>query len=396
MRSKKLIVIIVVILILVVLFLFVRRAKQRLAKAPIYKPRPIPVEVKRAKIEEVVLTKHYLANIKSDLQALIYPKITQQIVEVLKDEGDFVKKGELMAILDDREIQAKIQDLCAQIKALEEKVNATKSELLGAKSEYEFFLAEYKRAKNLLKTKAISRSFFDKAKAKYESSYHKVVALRKTIDSLKYSIKALKSQLKKEKVYLSYTRIRAPFDGVVEIRYKDKGNMAQINSPLFKISSYKRAKLVFSIVQEDIGIIKKGMDVYVRWPVEYKKIKLPYKLKITKIFPSLIDGKTTYVECYIGDLPLGIKMESFVPVDVVVARLKGVVVPSFAIVPLKQGYGIYVVKNKHLELKKVNVKLKTPLKAVVEGEVKPSDMVVVGDYLKWIKLAPGMKVVISQ
>ncbi len=388
--NKRILLFVSLFIVVLILLFFVIRAKKRLASAPVYNIRPVPVKVIKLKKQNISLTIHYLARLESDLTSLIRPKITAQIIENYKDEGDYVKKGDLLCKLYDKDILDKINEINSQINSMKSKINATKAELLGAKSEYEYIKKEYIRTKKLYEGNATSRSSLDAIIAQYEINKQRVANIKQTIRSLESSLKGLYAILSQTKVLLSYTEIRAPYNGIISERLQDVGDMANPATPIYKMYSPQKAKLTFSVVQEDIGKVKPGMEIKIDWPK--KKKNLPKTAKITKIYPSLISGKSTIAESYLGEIPTNIKIGSFIPIDVVIKRAKGLCVPTSAIVSTKGSKAIYVVKKSRLILKKVRIKLMTPEYTIIYGDVDVGDMVVVGDYLKWTELAPGMKV----
>lgn len=392
-KNKRLVLIVCIVILIVVMILLVIKAKRRLSTAPVFKIRPIPVKVVKVKKQEVEYKIHYLARLDSDLSSDISPRITAQIIKIYKDEGDVVKKGDLLCELYDQDILNKVREVKAKIEELKAKLSAAKADILSAESEYQYISSEYKRIKELYKGKAASRSSLDEIKAKYDISKQKVLALKENYKSLQMALNGAHATLNQAKVELSYTKLRAPYDGVISERLLDVGDMAIVSRPIFRIYSPDKAKLVFSLVQEDVNNIKPGMAVKIGWPTEYKDITLPKLKKITKVYPSIVSGKTTIAEAYLGRLPDGVKIGSFIPIDVIIKKEMGLCIPSSGIVPIKENVkGVYLVKNNKLELVQVQVKLSTPDLSIIEGKVKEGDMVVVGDYLKWTQLSPGMEV----
>ena len=391
--NKRFTLIIGVIILIFIMALFVIKAKKRLALAPVYKLRPVVVKVAKVKKRNVELKMHYLARLISDVTSDICPKINAQIIKIYHDEGDFVKKNEILCQLYNKDIVDKMEEINAKIEEIKSKIRAVKSEILAAKSDYEYIKMEYIRAKKLYKGKAVSKSYLDQSKARYEVSKQKVISLEQNYKALQHALDGAYASLKQTKVLLSYTIIRAPYDGIVSQRFQDLGDMATISKPIFEMYSPNKIKLVFSVVQEDVNKIRPGIDVKISWPKEYRTKGLPKVAKVTKVYPSLIQGKATVAEAYLGTLPCSVKIGSFIPIDAIVDKKLGLAIPTSGIIPIKgNSKGVYLVKNNKLELVKVDILLSSPEYTIIRGRVKEGDLVVIGDYLKWTQLSPKMEV----
>lgn len=64
----------------------------------------LPVKVMEAKLTEIDRTLDYVGDIRADEEAIVYPKVTGKVIEKLKDDGDIVKKGDVIVYLDRDEV----------------------------------------------------------------------------------------------------------------------------------------------------------------------------------------------------------------------------------------------------------------------------------------------------
>lgn len=145
----------------------------------------------------------FSSNVDTEKTVDIYPMTMGIIEEIRADEGDAVNKGDVLAVLDDRE--AVINEQRAQIN-------------------YEQLNAEYERQKAIFEKEMISKDEHEK---------------------LRYRVQTAKLDWDQNKLLLSYTRITSPISGVVSKRYIKAGN--KINT----------AQLAFSVVQprEQIAVV---------------------------------------------------------------------------------------------------------------------------------------------
>ncbi|HBA53433.1 MAG TPA: efflux transporter periplasmic adaptor subunit, partial [Syntrophorhabdus aromaticivorans] len=115
--------------------------------------------------------------------------------------GEFVKQGELIAKIDDREILANIRNTEAQVEEAIRDVEAKQAQYLYGKTNYE-------REKNLLEKEFTTKDSVDKAKREMD------VALAQ-VELAKAKVKGNREKLKALEVSLSYTKIYAPISGYV-------------------------------------------------------------------------------------------------------------------------------------------------------------------------------------
>ncbi|MGE5215933.1 MAG: efflux RND transporter periplasmic adaptor subunit [Chloroflexota bacterium] len=134
-------------------------------------------------------------------KAAVASKGTGTLVYLAVEEGDRVKKGQLIARLDD-------SDVSATLRRAQENLRVAEADLEDAKKDYE-------RKRNVIGSRAISQADYDAAEARYK----RVVA---TIEAAKFAVR-------EAEVAVENTRIIAPFDGTV---LKKNADVGEIVAPL--------------------------------------------------------------------------------------------------------------------------------------------------------------------
>ena len=136
-----------------------------------------------------------------------------------KEEGEPVKKGEKLLVLDTSLIEAQKQRF---------------------KTSYDLALKKFNRIKNLYEKDMTSRESFDESAAAVESA---------------------KAALKEVEVSLEYGTLVSPLDGVLDRRYVDPGEYVDPGKTIMKIVDIDRVKVVFMIPEKDILFFKQGQKV---------------------------------------------------------------------------------------------------------------------------------------
>lgn len=162
-------------------------------------------------------------------------RVGGNIEKIAVELGDKLKSGQVIAQLDNTDYTINYN------KAVMAQKNS-QVQLIAAKSAYQ-------RVENLYANNNISLSDFEKAKAQYESA----MAMASTADA---QVEAAQNQL-------SYTQLRAPYDGVVTALMADENEMAGAGQPIAVFSSTANIEVRSAVPENVIGSINRGQEVTV-------------------------------------------------------------------------------------------------------------------------------------
>src|SRR5579862_618454 len=174
------------------------------------------------------------------------------VAEILVDAGVSVKKGQLLAKLDDRQ-------LTADRDAAEAKVRSTAADLKNWEEGAKVARLERDRAEELWKANIIAKSQEEKTRYQSEATDYEVERQREDLKYAQESLRSLDLELEK-------TRIIAPFDGVVARRYVRAGQEVGKHDRLFWVSAVGPLRVKFSLPESYVGAIKKGTELLVTTP----------------------------------------------------------------------------------------------------------------------------------
>lgn len=144
-------------------------------------------------------------------KAAVAAKITSRLEWVGVEEGSRVKKGEVLARLENLDAVATRDRAAAEVENARAAVDRAKTELQDA-------ALGYRRASELVKQGIVATADFDTATARYETAKAAVVGARS-------AVKAAESALRNAEVNVGYSYIRAPFDAVVLTKNADVGDI---------------------------------------------------------------------------------------------------------------------------------------------------------------------------
>lgn len=397
MGMRRFIFLLVVLLIVAFLVVAVKKGRERLASAPRWQPRPAPVAVKAVERATLRQTISYLARLEPFATAEIAPQISARIEQILVDEGDTVKAGQLLARLDDRDIKAQIRALEAKIAAQDARLKSNRAALDAARQNVAFLKREFERDQRLFSEKGTSASALELSRNQLDTGMGKLQGLQQDEVSITQEKRALAAQLEEVRTRLGYTEVRSPSAGVVRRRYLEVGDMAKAGGAIFSLMDYTCHRLAFDLVQEDLSRVAAGQTVLIRWPEGVSPPDMQpdsASLKLSRIFPSLEADKTVRAEVDLYcQLPGSLRIGSFLPIEIVIQETEGLVVPRSALLPVSgRGSAVYVVRSGSLVLVPVKEVLSDERHTLVEGDIKEGEQVAIGEYLQWVRRSRGQRV----
>ncbi len=214
----------------------------------------------------------------------VAPKVSGQIIKVLVKDNQQIKTGELIAIIDDADYKVRYE----KSKSLYEKAiaaqrvaqanyNASQIEIKNAKADLE-------RYQNLYNTGAVSKQQLDMAQTKYESTQARLINADENVMNgnnkvADADIKALKADMDKAALELSYTKIYAPQNGTISNRTVEKGAYVGVGTPLCVIVPHD-VWIVANFKESQVGKMHKGQVVDIKIDAYPKK---KFKGKIDSI-----------------------------------------------------------------------------------------------------------------
>jgi RND family efflux transporter MFP subunit len=181
--------------------------------------------------------------------AVVSAQVMGRIQQVTVREGDNVRAGQTMVVLDDAALRAQVEQAEAGVKASQNAQAAAQTNAALAAST----LARYKQLES---QKSVSPQEMDEVSRRAEAAASGVDAVRAQTD-------AARAQESSARTMLGYTHLVSPFAGVVTARMVDPGTMAAPGVPLLRIDQATNLQLQATVDQSVISVIHEGMKVQV-------------------------------------------------------------------------------------------------------------------------------------
>ena len=280
----------------------------------------------------------------------VYAKESGYVSQLLVDYGSHVRKGQLMAVLDIPELEATLEQDRAVLKSAQDQVANAQNQMSRLEAQHKVLHLEYERLNGVATNKPglVAQQEVDDAQGRDLAAEAQVEAARSTLESAKSNVLASQAKLAHDQTIYSYSRITAPFAGVVTDRHANLGTLMQAGTnssvnvlPLVTLSQENLYRLVIPVPENYIAFVHLGDPVNVRVPA------------LNKTFP----GRVARFASELGDATRTMHTEVNVPN------------PTGELLP-----GVYAEAT--LTLTRIGDALAVPVEAIDRGADRPSVWIV--------------------
>jgi multidrug efflux pump subunit AcrA (membrane-fusion protein) len=239
--------------------------------------------IRNVKIEKVVaspIDDFYEATgtVRSKTTSVLSSRIMGIIMTIHVREGDRVRAGQVLVVIDSREATALVQQAQAGMReaesALEEierNLQAAGSSKTAAEASSALSASTYNRYKQLLERRSVSPQEFDEVQARHRVADAEAERATRVLSSLEArknqvlaKIDQAKAQVVNAQVYASYARVASPMNGIVTAKQAEVGAMAAPGTPLLTLEDNSQYRLEAAVEESQIRKIRLGDKVQVR------------------------------------------------------------------------------------------------------------------------------------
>jgi multidrug efflux pump subunit AcrA (membrane-fusion protein) len=348
---------------------------------------PFPVILAAVERETIRGEVTYTGSVAPYNEEDIYPRVTGRIVEMPVYPGDRVKKGQVVARLDDLELASKVHEaegmlttaranrtqMQAEVSAARQAVVQMEKELIMAETDAGYQQKVAARDEQLYTKGAIAKqdaessqamataaaAKVDAARAKVDQMRDMEASARKKLEAMEAMVGQNQAQVRTAEIVRGYVNIHAPSDGVVVKRLVAPGVLVQPGMPILKTTQVDRVRLQANVGEKDLGAIKLGSPVV----VTTTNGQAPLVARVTSVFPYVDPGaRTAVVESVVDNPGRRLIPGQYVQIQFTVGERKdALTVPAGAIVRLGGKSTVWVAKgDDQVEPRDIATGLETP------------------------------------
>jgi RND family efflux transporter MFP subunit len=308
---------------------------------------PVAVEVEPVKKSEIRDLGNFAGSLVPKSQYMLAPKVAGRLEKLMVNIGDWIERGQLIAVLDDEEYSQ-------QVRQAEADLLVAQANLEESKSSLDMAMRELERVQELHKKGISADSELDSAKGTYSTQEARYKVAQAQVSHRQAALEAAR-------VRLSYTKIRAAWEKganrrVVGERFVDEGAMLTPNAPILSILEINPLLAVIHITDKDYIRVKRGQTAVISTDA------LPGQTvsgEIVRIAPLLKEtSREARVEIEVPNSEGLLKPGMFINVQIEFETLdNATVIPVSSVVKRDNQQGVFLVDMENKIAKFVPVKI---------------------------------------
>jgi RND family efflux transporter MFP subunit len=328
-------------------------------------------------------------------EILVSPEIEGlRVVELFVDEGDTVKKGQVMARLVSEQLDAQLAQNEANLARAEAAIAQARSQIAQADAVAKEARAQLKRAEPLKKSGYLSGSTYDQRESAARTAEAQLVAARDGLTAAAAEKTQIEAQRRELTWRRSNTSVTAPEDGVISRRNARIGALASgVADPMFRIIAKGEIELDAEVVETELQNVKPGQKAFVTVPGA-----ADVEGNVRLVSPEV--DKTTRlgrVKIFLGKNP-ALRIGSYARGRIETAKSRGLAVPNSAVTFDQEAPYAYAVNGETVEMRYLKTGLVAGGLVEILSGLKDGDLVIAragtflrdGDVVRPILPAPAV------
>jgi RND family efflux transporter MFP subunit len=251
----------------------------------------IPVHVTTVSESVTPVLYDATGTVRAKVTSALSTKMMGTVVSVNVNAGDAVSAGQVLVVLDSKDLDAQFESAEAAEQGARSSAAEAESAITSARSNADLAEVTFQRMKTLYDQRSISNQEFDEATARVKAaraSYEMAVAKRRQAES---AIAQSDASLRVAGVNKGYSRIVAPFPGVITEKNIEPGTLAVPGSPLLSIERRGSYRFEASVEESRLSLIRLGQKV----EVDIDGPTKPLTGVVSEIAPTVDPSSRTYV-----------------------------------------------------------------------------------------------------
>ena len=288
---------------------------------------PMTVEVGTVKRGNVAAHLTVVGNLIGKQTVAIAPRTGGRLLSVNVQLGDRVRRGQVLAKVEDREI-------VEQVRAAEASQEVAKATIRQREADLNVAKLNFDRSKNLFERQLLAKQALDDAESRY-------LAAVAQLDLSTAQLSANAARLEELRINLQHTSVASPVDGFVASRTVDPGAMVNTNTSIASVVDISRLRLVVNVVEKDLRMVSAG-DVAEVEVDAYPGEK--FHGTIARVAPVLDPAtRTAQMEVEIPNTDNKLKPGMYARINLTVEERKGALIaPKTAVIDFENRRGVWM------------------------------------------------------
>ncbi|MBL7771405.1 MAG: efflux RND transporter periplasmic adaptor subunit [Chitinophagaceae bacterium] len=219
------------------------------------------VAIEEAGLHDIIESVSASGKIYPVSEVKVSPDVSGEVTDLFVEEGDSVRKGQVLATINSTIYKAAVNRANAQLNQTRSSVSNASAMLLQAKAQLDQATSTYERNRQLFEDKVISAVEFESAQAAYKTAQANYRGSTETIKGNQYGVASAQANVSEAMQSLRKTTIYAPMSGIVSALFVKKGERvvgtAQMaGTEIMRIANMSRMKVDVEVGENDIQKVK--------------------------------------------------------------------------------------------------------------------------------------------
>jgi HlyD family secretion protein len=323
---------------------------------------PMTVEVGKASKGDISAELTVVGNLIGAQTVDVVPRSAGRLVSVNVQLGDRVARGQLLAKIEDQEVNE-------QVKQAEAAYQVSEATIRQREADLKFSQVNLDRSQNLFQRQLLPRQTLDDAQARYDASVAQ-------LDLARAQFAQSQARLDELRIAKANTSITSPVNGFVGKRNMDAGAWASQQAPVASVVDISSVRLVANVVEKDLRLVNSGDPARVNvdaFPGE------TFSGRIARVAPVLDPAtRTAEIEIEVPNRDFRLKPGMYARMAVTIeSRNDATLVPKEAVVDYNGARGVFTMNaDSKAKFKPIEIGIEDASRVEVRNGLTASDIFV--------------------
>ncbi|MFB3923302.1 MAG: efflux RND transporter periplasmic adaptor subunit [Terriglobia bacterium] len=217
------------------------------------------VQIETTRLQTIQEFYEAAGTVRSATISVLSAQISGTVLEMRVKAGDRMRRGQLLAVLDDRSPRAQLGAAEAGVEEVTQGLAEVEQAQQAAAADRQFAEATYRRYQGLLEKNSLSRQEFEGAEARYKAALANEGALQAKKKQILARSEQARAQQESAHTVFTYSRIISPIDGVVTAKSVDAGTVVMPGTPLLTLEETSHYRLEANLPERYLPKVSLGM-----------------------------------------------------------------------------------------------------------------------------------------
>ena len=330
---------------------------------------PLPVTVARVAMADIADTFEAGGVVQARTTATVMARILAPVRDVRVAPGDRVRAGQVLVVLDGRDLDARARSTRAMALAADQDVAAAASDQQAADAALALARATHVRIAGLHGRRSATAQELDDATGALRAAEARVTGAGARLQAAKANVQSARAATEETQTTASFALVTAPFDGVITEKMVEPGNMAAPGTPLMRLEDTRGFRLDVRVDESRVGQISPGAIVSVSLDGGAPGAAPMINGVVAEISRAVdADARAFLVKITLPDTP-GLRSGTFGRARFSGRTRRALTVPATALVHNGQVTSVFVVEKEVARVRLVNVSGSEVLAGLSEGDL---------------------------